>query len=365
MFDDRNANGARDAGEPGIAGVVVSNQDEVVRTDAQGAYALGASGFGAVFVSLPRGYGAVGPFWRRADASRPVDFALALRTEPSPFVFALASDTHISAATVGRTRRLRAIVDSAAPAFALITGDLVRDALRVGEAEATGYYRLFAEETGAFRTPTFTVPGNHENFGIERDQSHVAESHPLYGRAMYRAFRGPDYYSFDAGGIHFVGLNSVDISDMWYYGHVDSVQVAWLKRDIAMVPAGMPVVTFNHIPFYSVSEQLHGINEAPPAPTLITIGGKPQFRHTVSNAAELFAALGGHPWAIAIAGHVHYREQIALDLGGRLVRFHQSAATVANSGAGPFVFPSGVTFYTITNGVVDDGRFVPFEPSSP
>jgi hypothetical protein len=37
------------------------------------------------------------------------------------------------------------------------------------------------KERAAFRTPVFTVPGNHENFGIERDTSHVPTTHPLYG----------------------------------------------------------------------------------------------------------------------------------------------------------------------------------------
>jgi hypothetical protein len=88
--------------------------------------------------------------------------------------------------------------------------------------------------------PVWTVPGNHEIFGIERDKSGVAADHPLFGRAMYRAYRGPDYYSFNAGGVHFVGLNTADIDGPSYFGHVDSTQLAWLARDL-----------FNHIPFYS------------------------------------------------------------------------------------------------------------------
>ena len=365
VFVDRNANGRRDAGEPGLAGVAVSNQDEVTLTDAQGAYALGATGYGAVFVSLPRGYRSVGAFWHRADGAGAVDFALEPHEEAVPFVFALASDTHISEASVARTRRLRAVVDSAGPDFALITGDLVRDALRVGEAEATGYYRLFGAESDAFRTPVFTVMGNHENFGIERHLSLVPKTHPLYGRGMYRAFRGPDYYSFNAGGIHFVGLNSVDFQDLWYYGHVDSLQVAWLRRDLAVVPAGTPIVTFNHIPFYSISEELSGYTDGGPAPSLITIDGKPQFRHTVSNVAEVLKAIAPRPYPLALAGHVHFRERIALELSGGTMRFHQSAATIAPTSSAFGVQPSGVTFYTVRDGVVDDGRFVPLDPARP
>jgi 3',5'-cyclic AMP phosphodiesterase CpdA len=48
--------------------------------------------------------------------------------------------------------------------------------------------------------------------------------------------------------VHFVGLDSVDIADLWYYGHVDAVQLAWLRADLEHLPAGTPVVTFKPHP---------------------------------------------------------------------------------------------------------------------
>src|SRR6476646_10452361 len=53
VFDDVNRNGTRDAGERGVAGVAVSNQDTVVTTDASGAFRLPGQGTGVVFVSTP------------------------------------------------------------------------------------------------------------------------------------------------------------------------------------------------------------------------------------------------------------------------------------------------------------------------
>jgi len=362
VFHDRNGNGTRDAGEPGMMGVVVSNQEQVVRTDGDGSFALDAGGFGAVFVVVPRATRTTTSWWQRAD-SPGIAFGLAPAPEPRTVTFVHASDTHIQPSAVGRTVRLRTLVDSLAPSFTIITGDLVRDALRVGEAEATGYYALFAQEAAAFKAPLHTVMGNHENFGVERGQSGVAASHPLYGRAMYRAYRGPDYYSFDAGGAHFIALNTVDVDDQWYHGHVDSLQMAWLARDLAMVAPGTTIVTFNHIPFYSVSEQLHGYTVGPPAPTLITVGGRTSFRHTVSNAREVIDAIRPHGYAIALAGHVHIGERISFEIGGRPMRFHQGAATVSDTPGGAWMFPSGVTLYRVTDGVVDDGTFIPLGPA--
>src|SRR6185503_5041116 len=131
VFLDRNANGARDAGERGVAGVAVSDQDTVVRTDANGEYHLNANrGTGVVFISVPDGYRSVGNFWRKAGDN--LTFAVTPLARPLSrgFSFIHASDTHISQQSLGRTRRLRAMSDSIRPDFVIVTGDLVKDALR-------------------------------------------------------------------------------------------------------------------------------------------------------------------------------------------------------------------------------------------
>ncbi len=359
-FLDANFNGTRDPGERGIPGIVISDQDTVVTTDATGSYRLRRGPSRLVFVSTPTDHRMVGPFWRPLDATTTqVDFPLTPTARTTDFTFLHASDTHIAPAVLARTRRLRALADSLAPAFVLITGDLVRDALRVGEAEARGYYDLFAREAPLFKSPVWTVPGNHEIFGIERSRSNVPATHPLYGRAMYQHYRGPDYYSFNVGGVHFVGLNTVDVDDQWYYGHVDSVQLRWLERDLEMLPPATPVVTFNHIPFFSSLEALGGYSDAPPAPTLITVGGKTVFRHTVSNAGDVLAVLRRHRHVLALGGHVHVGEQIAYEVNGLRTRFNQSAAIVGPSAGAGMQFTSGVTRYTVRNGVIDAGEFIP------
>jgi hypothetical protein len=364
VFDDANGNGVRDANERGLAGIAVSNQDTVVTTDAQGVFRLREPGTGIIFVSVPDRRRSVGPFWRSNDANAPIAFALAPAAAATELTFVHASDLHIAPASVGRTRRLRALVDSIHPDVLLITGDLVRDALRVPEAEATGYYDLLKRELGAFKTPIVTVPGNHENFGIERDSSHVSATHALYGRKMYRHYFGPDYYSFTRGGVHFVGLNTVDIDDQRYYGHVDSVQLAWLARDLALIPPTMPVVTFDHIPFFTTFETVNGYMESGLAPSLITVNGKTAFRHSVSNAAEVLAVLRTRRHVLALGGHMHGTERIEYEMAGVKTRFNQVSAVVAGPKGAGLSFTSGVTVYRVKNGVIDAGRFVPLDPEA-
>jgi Calcineurin-like phosphoesterase len=360
VFEDTNANGRRDSGERGLAGVAVSNQREVVKTGSDGAYRLSGSGYGLVFVSIPDGYRSVGPFWHPVPASATggsLDFALSVHKAPAEFAFIHASDTHVSQQSLERLRQFRSIAEARRPDFVLVSGDLVRDALRVSEEEARGYYDLYVDETSRFSMPAWSVPGNHENFGIERHLSLVSTKHPLYGNGMYRQRLGPNYYSFTYGGVHFVGLDTVDIADLWYYGHVDDAQLAWLRADLESVPAGTQVVTFNHIPFVSAVDMIGGYRDDGTAPTLIKLGDRTVFRHIVSNFKEVLTVLQLRDWTLALGGHFHTRESIRYESAVR-TRFQQAAAVV---GPTDNVVPaiSGVTLYRVKNGVIDDGEFIP------
>ena len=360
VFEDTNGNGRRDAGERGIAGVAVSNQREVVKTGTDGAYRLASAGYGIVFVSIPDGYRSVGPFWlpvSGSSSSGPVDFALTVNRAPTEFTFIHASDTHVSKQSLKRLQQFRQIAETRRPDFVLVSGDLVRDALRVPEDEARGYYDLYLDEIQRFPMPVWSVPGNHENFGIERHLSLVSPKHPLYAKGMYRQRLGPNYYSFTYGGVHFVGLDSVDIADLWYYGHVDDTQLAWLRADLENLQTGTPVVTFNHIPFVSALDMIGGYRDADAAPTLITLGDRTVFRHVVSNFKDVLAVLQQRDWPLALGGHFHTRESIRYESAVH-TRFHQAAAVV---GPTENVVPaiSGVTLYRVKNHVIDDGEFIP------
>lgn len=358
VFDDRNANGTRDPGEAGLGGVAVSNQQVVVSTAADGSYRLPSRGFGVVFVSVPGDRKSVGPFWQAA-AGKPALFALAPQPVAASFSFIHASDPHVAPASLARLQRARAIAEERRPNFVLMSGDLVRDSIRVGEAEARGYYDIYVDEMKHWPIPVWNVPGNHENFGIERHLSLVSPSHPLYAKGMYRQRLGPNYHSFSFGGIHFIGLDSVDIDDLWYYGHIDRIQLAWLKADLAAVPPGATVVTFNHIPFVSAMESVNGLRIDGAAPSTLTINGKPQYRHTVSNLAEVLPLLKPFKWTHALGGHLHIRETIRYE-SSTSTRFYQTAAIVG-PGEGNVPAISGVTLYRVTDGAVDDGEFIPLD----
>ena len=360
VFLDADADGARDPGERGIAGVVVSDQIAVTSTDADGRYTLPASAGEFVFVTLPRGHRAVNGFWRRRAAAS-LDFPLQATTDDDSFTFIHASDSHTDPQSAPRLTRVRDIASARKAAFVLVTGDLARTVYQATEADARRDYELYRREVGAFTMPVWSVPGNHDFFAIERAPGEAAPDQPLRGRALVRSYLGPSYYSFNSGAIHFVALDTVSVASTTYYGYVDPVQLAWLERDLALVPPDTTVVTFNHIPFFSAGALVDGLIEAPASRSIVEINGRTVFRHVVTNAADVLRVLRSRRHLLALGGHVHLRERIMFEVEGVQTRFEQAAAIVgprpnANK---TLNFRSGVTVYRVKGAGIDDGEFVP------
>ena len=363
VFEDLDANGRRDEGEPGVAGVRVSDQVVVTSSQQDGSFRLpDPAGYGLVSISQPDGYRVNGPFWRQINeesAATDLQFPLIKTGTLSDFTFIHASDTHLFEETLPRTRRLREIVTAENPSFVLLTGDLIEDALRVTEEVAVGQYELLVRELRQFPVPVWTALGNHEIFGIERHRSLVSPDHPLYGKKMYRHFLGPNYYSFDFGGVRFVSLDTVGVADLWYHGFVGAVQLAWLQQDLADLDPGKPVVTFNHLPLVTAGANIFGYAQDEAVPLFLTINGEPRYRHVVGNTSDVLAVLRPHQYSLALAGHFHTREKLFFETDGVQTRFHLASAVKGDYGnAMGMRMMSGVTLYRVSNGEIDDGTFI-------
>jgi hypothetical protein len=363
VYADANANGKRDASERGLPGVMVSNQREVVVTDSRGRFEIPNGSTGVVFVSAPDGFRPSGSFWRAITAApASLEFGVVRQTQSRTFSFVHASDPHIAPENADRFRHFRRLTDSLKPAFALMGGDLIRDAMSQTEAKSRSYFDLFAAELEPFRTPVWMVPGNHDHYGIIRSRSHADSANPLYNRGMYRQYFGPDYYSFTYGGVHFIGLNTISPDDSAYYGDVDRVQMEWLERDLSHVPATMPIVTFNHIPLISSWTTLIPYDEDPLVAALAKINGKKQYRHTVGNVLDVLEAMRGHRYVLALGSHMHAPERSSFITDGVQLRSEVSAAIVGGQEVGPLAIPSGFTLYTVRDGNIGTGRFVRLDP---
>jgi 3',5'-cyclic AMP phosphodiesterase CpdA len=354
VFDDANGNGRRDAGEKGLPGVVVSDGVEVVETGTDGSYRLSATARN-VFLVTPGDRRATSPWHEKTAIS--IDFALAPSPVAETWRFAHLSDTHVEPANVDRMRRALALAQTRRPDFAIVTGDLNRDALRVDEATARARMELYAAEAAKAPMPLRSAPGNHDIFGIERHLSLVPSTNASYGKAMFEQILGPRYYAFDRGPIHFVILDTLGVDDLWYYGLLEDDELAWLKRDLAHVKPGTTIVTAGHVPFRTGKFSDEMIPDGP-ARTLQTVDGVTFYRHVVRNVPALVEILKPYRWTLALQGHTHTGERLRLFEGG-VTRFHTAPAVDHPAGE---TVPSGLFLYTVRGAEIDDGEYLPLDP---
>lgn len=306
VFDDRNRNSQQDPGEHGIAGVEVSNGREIVTTDRQGRYEISVRDGETVFLTQPAGYqvpvdednvaqffythmpagspelryGGIDPTGPLPDA---VDFPLARTTDT------LSRDQRCLIGGDIQTYTQEEVDYALRGAFADLTqrtdftgcgalfiGDIVGDDLDL--------YDQTRELTSLLNGPARFLPGNHD-LDLDADYDHRFDT--------YRSQFGPDYYSYDAGDVHVVSLNTVQHSqgapyNGTYNGGIDDEQLAWLRQDIANTPEDKLIVLATHIPLLNWHDQ----------------GSD---RHQVDQVQAIHDIIGDRP-AVAFGGHSHTLE---------------------------------------------------------
>ncbi len=242
VFLDANRNGRAEPGEPGVAGVAVSDGAQVAVTDTAGAYRLARRPEAPtpVWICVPRDHAASGPFWKAAGAEGDVDFGLTPQAQEEDFTFIQITDTHI-----GRADLLQRFAEQTGTypvriAFAVNTGDLVGGVDVVPPEKARSQYERYME-AARFPMPLFNLPGNHEHVGF--NHKGADPKHPYYGKGLYPRLLGPMHYSWDWAGVHFVALDGTSLP---YQERLGSNQLAWLEADLALQPAGRPLVLFCH-----------------------------------------------------------------------------------------------------------------------
>jgi len=288
-----------------------------------------------------------------------VNFPIRESRSQTQFKFVHASDTHIDSLNLPRMNRFREMVDSIGVDFVIITGDLIRDALRVNVEIAGNYYEMYVKEIEKFRIPVYSGVGNHEIFGIERDKSLVSTDHPLYGKKMFRHYLGPNYYSFNYGGIHFIAIDGVDYQNLYYFGGVDSQQLEWLENDLKYLPPDTPVITFNHIPFMSPGFSFQDFeNDIFYGPQLLMQNNKLQHRHIVYNYLEVKNRIGNRPYPLALAGHYHAAQE-GFVIGSNTTFAQTSAITRPDQrNYKGFKVRSGFTLYEVNEGKIISSQFI-------
>ena len=164
------------------------------------------------------------------------------------FTFLQISDSHVGFDKPANPNALGTLEEAvnkikglqAKPSFLIHTGDIAHlskpsefdDAERViSQAKLDVHY----------------VPGEHDV--IDEDTG------KLYMERFGKGTKGSGWYSFDANGVHFVGLVNVMDLKGGGMGNLGNEQLAWLENDLKGRSASTPIVLFAHIPLWVVYKE--------------------------------------------------------------------------------------------------------------
>ena len=137
------------------------------------------------------------------------------------------------------------------------------------------------------------VPGEHDIIDPEIK---------LYKERYGRGTKGSGYYSFDANGVHFMGL--VNVADLkgGGMGSLGPEQLAWIVDDLKGRSASTPIVVFAHIPLWTVY---------------------PQWGWGTEDSARALELMKGFGSVTVLNGHIH---QVMQKVEGN-VTFHTARST--------------------------------------
>ena len=219
----------------------------------------------------------------------------AIAAEQKGFTFLQISDSHIgfnkeenpnAPGTLQEAiDRVKALPGN--PAFMIHTGDISHLSK---QAQFDDAEKIISQA----RLDVHYVPGEHDLVDPEAGK--------LYRERYGRGTKGAGWYSFDANGVHFIGLVNVVNLKAGGLGNLGAEQLEWLEDDLKGRSASQPIVVFAHIPLWTVY---------------------PQWGWGTDDGAKALGYLKGFGSVTVLNGHIH---QVMQKVEGN-VTFHTARST--------------------------------------
>jgi 3',5'-cyclic-AMP phosphodiesterase len=193
------------------------------------------------------------------------------------------------------------------PAFMIHTGDITH-------LSKPGQFDTGKQLMDATKLTVHTVPGEHDI---------LEEDGKSYLNRFGKGAKGDGWYSFNAGGVHFIGLVNVVNLQGNGLGSLGHDQLEWLEDDVKHLSASTPIVVFAHVPLWIVYQD---------------------WGWGTSDGAQALSYLKKFGSVTVLNGHIH---QVLQKVEGN-VAFHTARATAFPQPApgtakspGPMAVPAG------------------------
>ena len=260
------------SGKP-LENVGVSDGIQIVYTNAKGEYKLSTEGkYGYVFVITPSGYvaesrdGLTPAFFKHLGGN--TDFVLEPQSQDK-YSMIVFTDVHLTNDPgKGDQYHFR---NHTGPFLKSLSEELAADGpvyfLQLGDLSHEVYWYLMDYDledayntlkSSGMKAPMYSVPGNHDNDGAVT----TGENTDFDAGHLYRKVLGPEYYSFNVGGDHYVMMDNIIYLNTpgegkkspgikgkrnFYTGFTPD-EMTFLKADLKAVPDDARVFLCTHAP---------------------------------------------------------------------------------------------------------------------
>ena len=282
VYEDANGNHVRDAGERGIEGIKLSNGRAIVRSGADGSYAIPAQASDIVFAIKPadRAFGrradGLPASWQAAGEGGRFDVALSSASQATGELDVLLFTDPQVASLVDVDDYYTDIVEplhGTDATLGLTLGDIVDDELSL--------YPAINAVTTSLGVPWLHIAGNHDlDAGAADDAGSLATFHRTFG---------PDTVAWEEARATFIGLDDVIVQPGQrpaYVGGLRAEQFAFLEAYLPTVAKDRLLVVGAHIPF---------------------------FQMRAADRERLFALLRDFPHVLLLSGHTHQQRHVFHD----------------------------------------------------
>jgi 3',5'-cyclic AMP phosphodiesterase CpdA len=214
--------------------------------------------------------------------------------QPAGLTFLQISDSHVgfdkpaNPNAIGTLEQAIAKINGmpAKPSFMIHTGDITHLSKA---AEFDNAETIISQA----KLDVHYVPGEHD---------FLDEEIKFYRERYGRAAKGAGWYSFDASGVHFIGLVNVVNLKAGGLGNLGAEQLEWLEQDLKGRSKSTPIVVFAHIPLWTVY---------------------PEWGWGTEDGARALDYLRGFGSVTVLNGHIH---QVMQKVEGN-VTFHTARST--------------------------------------
>ena len=227
VYVDIDQSGIFDKGDQPLAGVMVTDGLNVVRTDKKGRFSLpGFEKTRFITITTPAGFETKQFYLSTKENRKSYDFLLtgSERTKSKEHSFVQITDTEVTGGMGRWVTDLKHYIGNEKPAFLIHTGDICYEPGLKMHTEVVNSQTM--------ECPVYYCIGNHD----------LVKGN--YGEELYETIYGPTWYSFDVDNIHYVvtpidhGDNPTDYTLKDVYN--------WLKNDLALMKKEQALILFNH-----------------------------------------------------------------------------------------------------------------------